>query len=329
MDPEERGPVRRVIDAVAVLGLLWALAATALVLSARFFWLGDIATSFRWQLGWSITPFLPAFLAGRRWRILALTALLAGFLLWPDVSLYLPRDAEAVDGPRIEVASMNLLWSNRRFGPLMEWLEKEDPDIVALQEVSTASRALFENRSHAYPHRIVVPDEFEPSTWGLAILSKHPFESQRAVRPVQGDGFPVVEVQVRIEGTLVTVRNYHAPVPRGRAPGIARRNEALRKLAERFEWKRTPTVFLGDLNTPSTAPAFRDLLDATGLRDTRRGFGRHVSWCTEAPIPGLWVCIDHILSSSDIAVISRSSGEIVGSDHRYALARLRLPGATR
>ena len=85
-----------------------------------------------------------------------------------------------------------------------------------------------------------------------------------------------------------------------------RQNETLRDLA------------LGD---------FRDLLQATGLSDTRRGFGRLPSFTPPPKLPILSVAIDHILVGAGFDVLERRTELVPGSDHRAALARIALTGS--
>jgi endonuclease/exonuclease/phosphatase (EEP) superfamily protein YafD len=81
-------------------------------------------------------------------------------------------------------------------------------------------------------------------------------------------------------------------------------------------------IVLGDLNTTSWSPYFRDLLADSGLADTRRGFGVLGSW-PDLPSP-LRIPIDHCLVSDKVAVHDRRIGPPVGSDHRGVIVDLTV-----
>jgi len=70
---------------------------------------------------------------------------------------------------------------------------------------------------------------------------------------------------------------------------------------------------VGDLNSSSWSPAFRDLLRDAGLRDTRLGRGVQSTW--PAWLPMVQIPIDHALVSPGVRVHGRFVGDRVGSDH--------------
>jgi endonuclease/exonuclease/phosphatase (EEP) superfamily protein YafD len=77
---------------------------------------------------------------------------------------------------------------------------------------------------------------------------------------------------------------------------------------------RTPgsRIVIGDMNTTDGSPLFSDFVLATGLRDSRLGFGRQPSWPTFSPYR---IALEHAFVSDDLAVVARRLGPSIGSDH--------------
>ena len=170
----------------------------------------------------------------------------------------------------------------------LDLLERHDPDVVALQEVSIRNLPVPDFLTERYPYLALSParERWNERTWGTAFLSRVPFTATTLVPPPEGTDRPVLEVELEHAGSPVVLRNVH-PMRPGKAWRIARRNQVLDQLAG-LEWGERG-ILLGDLNTTSTSPAFRDLVDATGLRDSRGGFGRQATWTTSRHLPGLRV----------------------------------------
>ena len=196
--------------------------------------------------------------------------------------------------------------------------------MVALQEVSIRNLPVPDFLTERYPYLALSParERWNERTWGTAFLSRVPFTATTLVPPPEGTDRPVLEVELEHAGSPVVLRNVH-PMRPGKAWRIARRNQVLDQLAG-LEWGERG-ILLGDLNTTSTSPAFRDLVDATGLRDSRRGFGRQATWTTSRHLPGLRVAIDHVLVGAAWHVVDRRTAGVLGSDHRAVIVRLAQP----
>jgi endonuclease/exonuclease/phosphatase family metal-dependent hydrolase len=153
------------------------------------------------------------------------------------------------------------------------------------------------------------------------MYTRLPVESKRAIT-LRPDCLPVLEMVVRVGTERLTVRTMHPPSPQN-GTLWSERNDFLARAARELEWDER-TILLADLNTSSGSPAFADLVEATHLCDSRRGFGRLPTWHTDRPIAGLWVDIDHILVGTRVRVLERGTDPIPGSDHCAATARLAI-----
>ena len=306
------------------LGFLVLVGGSLLVWSARWFWLGEVAASFSWHLGWAGGAGALLLASIQRPRLALAAALLAGVHLWPELSLWLPDERSgALEEPRPEltVASCNLLWTNTYREGLLEWLERADPDVVAFQEVSPLWREVLEGLSESHPYLLLSPppEEWNRGTWGTAFLARVPITGERLIPPPEGLSRPLMEITTLLDGQPLILRGAH-PVRPGRAWRNAGRDAVLQTLA-RQDWSGAG-ILLGDLNVTSTSPSFARLLETSGLRDSRVGFGRQPSYTTQALVPGLEIAIDHVLVSDSIHVLERRTGVLWGSDHRTVVVRV-------
>jgi endonuclease/exonuclease/phosphatase (EEP) superfamily protein YafD len=100
------------------------------------------------------------------------------------------------------------------------------------------------------------------------------------------------------------------------------RNRQLTEIGNFLADSAGPVILVGDLNTTPWSPAFKDLLQATGLQNSMKGFGIQPTWPTTIPL--FWIPLDHLLHSPDFHVKSRKTGPHVGSDHFPVEVRLSL-----
>jgi endonuclease/exonuclease/phosphatase (EEP) superfamily protein YafD len=122
-------------------------------------------------------------------------------------------------------------------------------------------------------------------------------------------GNPVLCVPIRYAGRETRLWLVHPPNPLFEGEVT---NQDLLALGARIgEWRGSQIVF-GDLNRTDASPFFEDFRRATGLRDTRYGFGIQPSWPAWSPYR---IAIDHAFLSADLAVVNRRLGPSIGSDH--------------
>jgi endonuclease/exonuclease/phosphatase (EEP) superfamily protein YafD len=148
-------------------------------------------------------------------------------------------------------------------------------------------------------------------SFGIMLLTRLPVKTVEVVR-LRPDGLPVIVACLHCDGQLVTVICAH-PLSPTYPKRLRLRNELLAALAEFTGTLTGPVMLLGDLNTTSWNPAFRDLLRMSGLRDTRLGLGLQTSWPAGVPLIG--ITLDHCLVSAAISIRGRALGPQVGSDH--------------
>lgn len=300
------------LAALAAVGL-----ATVLAVLAPFGWFFELFSHFRVQYA-AAAVLLVLLLAWQRRPTLSCVAL--ALALWhtvPGVQRAVAQAPGATCGAQpFTVATANLLYTNPRREPFLDWLERHSPDLVVVQEVTPEWIPVLRGLP-GYPHQYVLP---RTDPYGIGILSRWPLAS---VSPVDlaGDGIPSLTGIAEIDGQRVRILGLHTRWPV--LPSLARlRDTALQRAAERVRGEELPVVALGDLNLTPDAPAFARLLGTSGLRDAVDGRRWRPTW-----LAGFWplaLRIDHVLVSRELCVDHAEVGESIGSDHRPLIARLRV-----
>lgn len=320
------------LRALALLGLAGYVAASLLVWSARWFWLGEIAASFAWQLGTAgLAASALAWIVGAR-RVACATALLAIVHAGPELSLYLPaphpsgaqaRSTAGSSAARdvLRLANCNLLFDNHEEAAFARFVREHELDLVVCEEVTPPWRALLESLRSTHPHLWLspAPETWSADTWGTAILSRRPFLAARRIAFASQAQRPLMEVEIELDGSAITVRGAH-PMRAGKAWRLELRDEVLDALAA-LPWE-PDGVLVGDLNVTSTSPVFARLLARSGLADSRRGFGRQPSFVVRTRLVDLPIAIDHVLVGPALHVLERSTAAIPGSDHAAVIVDL-------
>lgn len=298
-------------------GLAALALATGLAVLAPFGWFFELFSHFRVQ--YAVAAALLVLLLAWQ-RRLALTGVALVLALWhtlPGVQRALAEAPGAACGAQsFTIATANLLYTNPRPEPFLDWLEHHSPDLVVVQEVTPGWLPAL-HRLTAYPHQYVLP---RTDPYGIGILSRWPLQS---VSPVDlaGDGIPSLTGIAEIDGQRLRILGMHARWPV--LPRLARaRDTALQHAAELVRNEALPVVALGDLNLTPDAPAFERLLETAGLRDAVDGRRWRPTWL--ADFWPLALRIDHVLVSGDLCVDHAEVGESIGSDHRPVIARLRM-----
>lgn len=261
-----------------------------------------------------------------------------------DVSAPLPA-SRAEPAARLRVLQLNVGFRTKSVDRIAAYLAASDADLVALEEVSTAAwRRLERLLAPRYAYRFAFPLD---TAAGMALLSRVPF-SEPTIEYLADPGLPSIATEIRLPrhypvteirpgeeagrdvsdvdahrivevGVLIT----HPFSPTTRY-GWSLRNEQLRAVARYRTKLPDRAIVVGDLNVTSWSPVFVELLEETGLRDTRRGFGIQPTWPALGVANLALVPIDHVLVSPHFEVVSRKVGPYVGSDHLPVIVDLEL-----
>jgi endonuclease/exonuclease/phosphatase (EEP) superfamily protein YafD len=307
-------------------GLL-RLALTALLavsLFAALAWLGwpfELFAHFRWQLGAAALAGAVAAMILRSRQLTTLAALALGAQALP-VALSLgestPSTSTRCAGPEFSVATVNLQFDNLEHGRAVRWLNEHPADVVVLQEVTRAWADALRNDVHGYVEGRLITRE---DPYGIAVLSRWPI-LHATPEDFARDGLPSFVVTVLVEDRPIEVIGLHSHWPI--VPGLyAARNTALHAAARKVRAAKVPVVVAGDLNLTPYVPAFRRLLDESGLADALQRQRWRPTW--QASWLPLALPIDHVLVPPNACVTHTEIGPETGSDHRPVRVTLRWP----
>jgi endonuclease/exonuclease/phosphatase (EEP) superfamily protein YafD len=262
-----------------------------------------------------VSALLFVFLAWLRRRgmaalMLAVTVVNAAYVApW-----YWPRAAPG-DTASLGLLHANILAGNDDIAPLLAHIEREQPDIVFVQELTHRHLRLLETLATTYPHTITRPHD---DPFGLGAWSKRPFLAADVIATPPRQN-PSLRIVVDYDGEPVTIFSTH-PVPPIGAGFYAARNAQLAYLADLVVATRGSTVVIGDLNITPWAAHYRDFEAATGLVNAQRGHGIKPSW--PLFLPFAMIPIDHALFSEDLVANETRALGPVGSDHLPLLVRI-------
>ncbi|MEE9219035.1 MAG: endonuclease/exonuclease/phosphatase family protein [Acidobacteriota bacterium] len=230
---------------------------------------------------------------------------------------------------KLRVMSANLMGA-RGADPeaLVRILERERPDVLALQEVSNAQAERIA-KSGLFPYGHM---DQRRSSLGLGMLLRRPGSVRRLPLP-RRDGW-IAQVEVTEPETdrtaVLEVINVHLTPPHYLPPWkmLWQRRRQIHTLRSHLAANsRRPRVLLGDLNSTTLFPAYQALrahLDDAALVAASLNGG--ITTPTWAPRPG-WrplLRIDHVLIDSSIEVEAFCVVPVPGSDHAAVRVDLRI-----
>ncbi len=308
--------IRRQIQGFRILlwGFLWSAAAIACMATAvgflgRYWWPLELVSHFRVQYFVFLLANSFIFLLKRKRRTAALLGIFAIINLSLIVPLYFGGSVAHGSTQTLRALFINVNYSNKAYEEVGKFIRSVDPDLMVFVEVNQTWTNALRQMQADYPFFQNLP--LRNGRSGIALMSRIPI-AKSEVGHFGEARLPLVVARLKSDGQLLTVIGTHALAPWGRVRSEYR-NQHLAALAQIVSSQDGSVIVLGDLNTTSWSPFFRDLLSKTSLRDSRIGFGIQPTWPTGfAP---LWITIDHCLVSSGVLVHNRRIGPNIGSDH--------------
>ncbi len=304
-------------------GVFFSIAMTVGVLTlvgflGRYWWPLEISAQFRYAYSLLLVPLAAGFFIAGRTMAGSIITTFAIINLLMIVPLYFgPVSAAERRNQTWRAAQINVLKSNKTPERVLEFIDEYRPDFIVLEEVDKAWLSQFALLDTEYPHVKIEP---RADSFGIALLSRRPINRAKFISfgPAAG---PSVVAEIKLGRRRITVIGVHPPPPKS-SRLAKRRNEQLKALASYAASHRGPLMVLGDFNSTSWSPFFRDFISSSGLRDSRRGFGLQPTWPAFARFP--IVAIDHCLISKEVVVHDRRVGPRVGSDHLPVLIDFSL-----
>jgi endonuclease/exonuclease/phosphatase (EEP) superfamily protein YafD len=288
-------------------------------------WTLDLFSHFRVQYMIGATILLLATVVLRQRR----NALVASFGLLLNASLVLPLywpPGQAPDSraPVLKVLYANVLSHNDGYSGLLEWIDSEQPDIIALLEVSKEWKEALDPSLLAWPYQKSRPRD---DNFGIAVYSRFPLQevSWPVLTPTGSHSLFATlqwqnhEVPFLLVHPYPPIKRYAATTARAQIEELILRKEVSHELA----------LLVGDLNTTPWSHTSRRL-NTTTLRPARLGFGVLSTWPAKLPAP-FRIPIDTILAGPRWSVQDLRVGPDFGSDHLPLVAHLTplLPSSDR
>lgn len=239
------------------------------------------------------------------------------------------------------------IWEGKLLKEILSFIEKEQPDILCLQEVYSCKGDIklpdfmFDSLERiiertGYQHSFFTPVFTTiyadvPASFGIAILSRYPLENQQSIftngeyiaRQTATNYIPNSRVlqwcQVVADDKTFSLANHHGHLevdPLGSQISI----EKMQFVKAKLEYLPQPLIFSGDLNIKGESPAMRvfdgfltDLTATNQIPTTLSQFGKVAN-----------VACDHILVSDDVNVKDFHVTDDLVSDHKALVLEFDL-----
>lgn len=301
-------PIRPALRLGVALAAAASLIASALPLVARWWWVFDLFTHFRFQLIALQAAIVVALAWQRRLRLAVLVLIVLAGNLVATRDYLVPRQAGEPAIADLRIMTTNVLAENRHGDGLIAQVERELPTVLAIIEFTPSWAIRLGALHELYPYRIEVP-RFDH--YGIALFAREPIRAQGIL---DLGGTPAIDARLDTRGELrVIVVHTFAPITRERA---ARQQQQLELLATLATEARDDLVVLGDLNISPFSPRYGAMLERAGLHDSLVGHGPTLTWPTYLPVLG--IVLDHCLLGPGWDSIAYRRQAAYGSDH-YAI----------
>ncbi len=200
----------------------------------------------------------------------------------------------------------------------IEWqlIADEHPDVIGLVEVDQRWLEAIAPAVAGYSARIEQP---RPDNFGVALYARGSIAG--AITDFESP-LPSVDAAITLHGARFEVILTH-PLPPVRSGAIEQQHRQFDAIAARARASDQPVVIMGDFNATPWSRPFQRLLGASGLCDSRAGFGAQASFPVASAL--LRIPIDHLLVSCSVGVRDRRLGVDVGSDHLPVIVDLVFP----
>ncbi len=253
----------------------------------------------------------------KRWSI---ASLLFGFTLFASLVPFIwPTSPQGKHTHRL--MTMNVLTGNPRKELVTEYIRDQDPDFILLQEIDqTWVDVLDENLLDDWPYSKTFPRN---DNFGIGIYSKVPWLQCDVLQFPVKIATPSIAAEFQLpSGKALRIVVTHAIPPMNKTKWQSR-NELFDYLARDVRsGNAARTLVAGDLNCTPWSWHFRRLLEQSELKNSAKGHGVSTSWLP-VPLAAFGLPIDHVLVGEHVAVVCRTVGPYLASDHRPVIMDFR------
>jgi endonuclease/exonuclease/phosphatase (EEP) superfamily protein YafD len=255
-----------------------------------------------------------ALLRAWRWAVLACV-----LVLWNGypVACALMQDATppSATSRQFTVFHFNVGMHHEQPQRITSYLQRrsKDIDVVVLLETTDDFDIVLDELKELFPYQI---KHLESSPFGIAVASKHGLDFG-AISREPSNLFPHIEATIKLPGRSAPLALYaiHAPPPISGEMAEARNSKfdyIARKTAAQPQ--ATPVV-VGDFNFTPWSPYFQRFIADGGLRDARTPRRFDHTWPVTFDNANIGLAIDHSFAHPSLALIKRTIGPDLGSDH--------------
>jgi endonuclease/exonuclease/phosphatase (EEP) superfamily protein YafD len=220
-------------------------------------------------------------------------------------------DKEQADDATVTLMVANVLMSNSNYNPLIELIEKMDPDILLTLESDHKWGNALDKKLQEYPNRVKVPKD---NTYGMHLYSKLPLRNEEVKYWLDKD-IPSISCQVQLQsGAWIDLYGVHPKPPVPTEDANSRKRDAeIMIVANRISKKEHPVIVAGDFNDVAWSATTELFLKVSGTLDPRIGRGFYNTYHTGY----FWMRwpLDHFFHSPHFKLIQLERLQDIGSDH--------------
>lgn len=213
----------------------------------------------------------------------------------------------------VSVLFANVHGANQKRQLLIDQVQAESPDIVALIEVTPDWLKALQLNTR-YPFFIELP---RPDNFGLALYSRLPLKNQYQLTVGQDIPPALIAAVERERGGDLHIAVLHARPPLG-PERYHQSSLLLRRVATVFRHSSEDFILAGDLNASPFSKLYRRLINRGQLKSAMYGYGLARTWTAHNPV--LRLTLDHLLYKGRLRVVRFKRLGDIGSDHYPLLA---------
>ncbi|NUM52827.1 MAG: endonuclease/exonuclease/phosphatase family protein [Candidatus Hydrogenedentes bacterium] len=306
----------RLFDASVALAAVGMAAFTVGLLFARLHWMVDNAASFELVYFPASVVVLLLVIVRRKRALIAMAGVLTVYHAFLVLPYYVSMPQARAGDSTFRIMSANLQWDSGNPRRVYEVIEQENPDILALQEVTPSRLQELERLRKTYPYWAHCVGE---NMLGIALLSRTSLTNGDRQWVTHGV-YPTLIADLELHKRKVSILLTHT-VPPFSAEWAALRDKQLADIGARIFALNGTSIIVGDLNATMWTPSFGDLLRKAALSNARNGFGVLPTYSSGMK---RLVPIDHVLFRGELTVTACRVGPEMGSDHRALIVDLAL-----
>lgn len=244
------------------------------------------------------------------------------------IAYYWQYSLTATTPDTIRILQVNVNCSNTQYAKVVDYIVKQSPDVVLVEELTPQWLAELNRRLPQYPFRNAIA---LPNPQGIGEYSRIPMHNLRRLELSSG-WYPAVQFEIHQGARTLNVIHLHLQGPMNRR-NFARQNQEFAALSHAAAITPRPLLIAGDFNATPWTRQFQGMLDAAGVQTTCTTKGLHSTWpgsmpikrypLPSGPISLAWrIPIDQFLISNRIVLSKLKVGSYVGSDHYPVTADL-------